>query len=299
MLRPDFAPLVGVTSFNSDNGVEDNPLLRGWIEAAQNGELVTPAQRNAMVAQLAWSQSILARPPADVLRLVANDGTVIPFPFGVSTDGAVVLGADDYVAGDVVLPPAPRPAGAASATPGGGAAGASEYITNAQRREAFDNATNALAALALQRDQIVLVGGPAPAGWVSAVVGIAVVGIAAYAAYSAYVDAEVVRQAGVTAQTRIREEAGTARVVAQTQAQTTALSLRLSHAARTGVLVPPSAIETTPIQLPPSSNPAPQAQASSLWIAGGMLGLGAVLGVIGSMKVRDARRRRLVRELAL
>ena len=193
MLRPDFAPLVGVTSFSSFNGVEDNPLLRGWIEAAQNGELVTPAQRNAMVAQLAWSQSILARPPADVLRLVANDGTVIPFPFGVSTDGAVVLGADDYVAGDVVLPPAPRPAGAASATPGGGAAGASEYITNAQRREAFDNATNALAALALQRDQIVLVGGPAPAGWVSAVVSIAVVGVAAYAAYSAYVDAEVAR----------------------------------------------------------------------------------------------------------
>lgn len=298
MLRPDFAQLVGVTSFNSDNGVEDNPLLRGWIEAAQNGELVTPAQRNAMVAQLAWSQSILARPPADVLRLVANDGTVIPFPYGVSTDGALVLGADDYVAGDVVLPPAPRPAGAASATPGG-TAGALEYVANAQRREAFDNATNALAALALQRGQIVLVGGPAPAGWVSAVVGLAVVGVAAFAAYSAYVDAEVARQAGVTAQTRIREEAGTARVVAQTQAQTTALSLRLNHAARTGVLIPPSAIETTPIQLPPSSNPAVQAQASSLWIAGGMLGLGAVLGVIGSVKVRDARRRRLVRELAL
>lgn len=298
MLRPDFAPLVGVTSFNGDNGVEDNPLLRGWIEAAQQGELVTPAQRNAMVAQLAWAQSILARPPGDVPRLVATDGTVIPFPYGVSTDGALVLGADDYVDGDVVLPPAPRPAGAAAATPGG-VAGASEYIANAQRREAFDNTTNALAALALRPGQIVRVEGAAPAGWVGHVLAIAVVGVAAYAAYSAYVDAEVARQAGATAQVRIREEAGTARVVAQTQAQTTALSMRLNHAARTGVLVPPSAIETTPIQMPPSSNPAPQAQASSLWIAGGMLGLGAVFGIVGSWRFRAARRQRLVRELAL
>lgn len=286
--------LVGLGAFNSMTGFAADPALAGWERAAMEAPgteaamLVTVAQHNTMVAQLAWSQSILRCPPSAVRRLPNGE----PFPFGVSLDRMLELGAapGEFVAGDVVLPAA-RSAGAAAlpaTTPGAG----TYTVTSAQRALAFDATQRALAALVLHRGSIVKVPNAvsAPAGWVWPVVGVVCVGIGAYAAYSAYVDARAAEANAQTAQVRIREEQGTARVVAQVNAQTQALAARLAHAQRTGQLPPPSPVETTPIQLPqpaPDTRPVPSGL-SMLWLpAAALVGAG---GAGGYVYYRERRR---------
>ena len=292
------ANLVGVGGPDSVSGYASDPQYVAWQRLAPQGALVTTAQRNAVVAQLSWARSILAKPPSSVARLA--DGT--PFPFGVSLDGALVLGAADgeYLPGDVVFPAAAS-AGAAAATGGATVVGASFTVPDATRRAAFDACDGALRLLELQPGQLVLVRDEtAPGGWIWGVAAIAVIGVAIYAAYSAYVDGEAVKAGAATQQVRIREEAHTAQVVAQTNAQTNALAQRLAFAQQTGTLPPPSPIENTPIQIPVSDTAPPSTAPSPL----GLLWYPAV-GVLGAAgigawaKWREYRVRKAVKTLGL
>ena len=291
----DPVALVGVGGPDSVAGYALTPEYAAWLANAPNGAPVTVFERNAIVAQLAWSQSMLARPPGRVLRLA--NGT--PFPFGVSRSRELVLGASrgDYESGDVVLPVA-RPSGAATVAPG--AVAATVTVTDAQRRAAFDACEVALQYLQLQPGQLTVVPGYAPVGltWLVAGVIVAVAGIAAVAAYNAVVQARAIEAGAQTQQVRIREDARVAQVVAQTNAQTNALAQRLAFAQQTGTLPPPSPIESTPIQLPRVENLTPPSSfdANSLLLpaAGGAAGL---LALVGWVKWRELQVKRAVRTL--
>jgi hypothetical protein len=297
----DTVALVGVGGPDSVAGYALTPEYQRWLDTAPSGALVSVFERNAIVAQLSWAQSMLARPPAAVRRLPNG----VPFPFEVSRSRELVLGAPrgDYQPGDVVLPQA-RPGGAAAVAPGsgsatGGAAATTATVTDAQRRGAFDACEVALAYLRLQPGQLVLVPGANPGGLTFLVAGVivAVAGIAAVAGYNAVVQARAVEAGAATQQVRIREDARVAQVVAQTNAQTNALAQRLAFAQQTGTLPPPSPIEATPVQLPRvEGRPPPSTfDASVLILPAAYAGAGAL--ALGWVKWREYQTRRAVRTL--
>lgn len=289
----DTVALVGVGGPDSVAGYALTTAYQRWLTTAPQGGLVSVFERNAIVAQLAWSQSMLARPPASVPRL-ANG---LPFPFGVSRERELVLGAaqGDYQHGDVVLPQA-RPGGALAVAPG---AAATTTVTDAQRRAAFDACGGALAYLRLQPGQLVLVPENNPGGLAYLVAGVvvAVAAVAAVAAYNTVVQARVVEAGAATQQVRIREDARVAQVVAQTNARTNALAQRLAFAQQTGTLPPPSPIETDPVQLPRVEGRAPPStfDASVLLLPAAYAGAAAF--VLGWVKWREYQTRRAVRTL--
>lgn len=301
MTRRDASALVGVGAPDTVRGYIDAPGYAAWLAEAPRG-LVTVAAHNTVVAQLAWAQSMLARPPSRVPRVSPrNGGAPVPFPYGVSADGALVLGVGrgDYEAGDFELPAA-RPAGAA-ATGGGSLTPRGTYIVaDAERRAAFDACGEVLGRLALVPGSLVMVPSVAPGGYLLALgVGVAIVcaGIGAYAAYSEHIEGERIRAAAETQQVRIREEAATAQVVAQENARLAALAQRLAFAQQTGTLPPPSPIEAQPIVIPPRPQGAPSAPSalSLLWMPGVVLGTAAAAG--GYVKYREWRMKRAARTL--
>lgn len=301
MTRRDPNALVGITVPDVIRGYADSPLLAQWLAEAPRGP-VTPAAHNAVVAQLAWCQSILARPPANVRRVVPRGGGApVPFPFGVTLDGALEIGAlgGDYEPGDIELPAA-RPAGAAA--PGGAALTprGTYVVTDAERRAAFAACGATLERLVLVPGSLVVVPATAtPAGWVNLLIGAAVVcaGIGAYAAYQQHLDEMRIREAAETERVRVREAANTAQVVAQNNARLAALAQRLAFAQQTGQLPPPSPIETQPIVIPPRPQGAPAAPSalSLLWMPG--LALGAAGAAGGYVKYREWRMQRAARTL--
>lgn len=302
MTRRDLNALVGVGAPDVVRGYIDAPALAEWIAQAPRGP-VTPGAHNTIVAQLAWAQSILARPPSRVRRVTPRGGGApVPFPYGVSPDGALALGVlgGDYEPGDIELPAA-RPAGAA-ATGGDALTPRGSYIvTNAERRAAFDACGDMLGRLALVPGSLVAVPtATAPGGYLLALgVGVAIVcaGIGAYAAYSEHIESERIRAAAATQQVRIREEANTAQVVAQNNARLAALAQRLAFAQQTGTLPPPSPIEAQPIVIPPRPNGAPSAPSalSLLWMPGAVLVVAGGAG--GYVKYREWKMKRAARTL--
>jgi len=306
------AELVGVAPPHWLRGYADSPDLAAWLALPPGGRS-TVAQRNAVVAQLAWCLSFLARPTQDV-RLVNG----VPFPYGVTPNGSsLVLGAVDYVPGDVTLPTAVRAAGAlppapvppTPPTPPSPPAPLppTVTVTDAQRRAAFDAANGLLYGLALRPGSVLVpapLGAPAvaPSGYLQAAVSVALIGAGIYAAYSAYVDAAAVEAAARVQQTRIQEEergrvirdqvriqeeGNTQRVTAQIQGKLDALAQRLAYGKATGTIPPESALEREPIQVQAQQQlyqwqanaPKDPASSSLAAIAGGALFGGALVGV--------------------
>jgi hypothetical protein len=266
-------------------GYADCPALASWLANAPAGRLVTPREHNAIVASLAWAQLILSRP---IASLPVFDGTPTPY---VLMGRNLILGATaaDYVPGDVTLPIA-RPAGAA-ALPGAGVQ--TVTIADADRRAAFELCRIALDGLALTPDKLVVVrAGTAPSGSIAALIAagavVACVGLAAHAAYSAYVEAEALKALAHTEEVRIQEQgvvrqvevqatANTAQVAAQVNGRVQAQAQRLAYGAATGTLPEPGPAETDPLHTQPivtSREPPPPS-------ADNGLSLGAILGVAG------------------
>ena len=297
MSQLDTVGLVGVGPPDSLVGYSQTPGYAAWLATAPQGALVSVDARNAIVAHLTWSQSMLARPPSQVPRL-ANG---FPFPFDVSRSGELVLGASaaDYEPGDIVMPRR-NPAGAAEVAPNPpNRRGESVTVSDAERRGAFDACEGALALLRLRPGQLFVVPGANPAGVAWLVIGtiVAVAGIAAVAAYNTIVESRALEVGARTDQVRIQEDARVAQVVAQTNAQTNALAQRIALAQQTGVLIDPSPIESTPIQMPrvEGTEPPSTFDASFLLLPAAYAGAAAL--ALGYVKWREYQVRRAARTL--
>lgn len=231
------------------------PAVQSWLQKATAGLPVTVEERSAMIAHLAWQSDVLARPPADVLRVRDSQGELVPFPYGALPGPRIALGGASYAAGDIVMP-ASRPAGAA---PASAASPTTVAVSDAQRSAAYRNVQGLLHGLSLPPADIVV--DTAPAGWwavsyapsgnLLAVVVVCCVVVAASSALVAYTAEAKIKAQEETARVRIVENGQTARVVAQVQGQTEALAHRLAYAQQTGVMPPPSPIELRPIESAP------------------------------------------------
>lgn len=259
--------LVDTAPPSIGSGYADDPNLLAWLARAPRGLPVTIPQHNAMVAALAWCQSVLATTPEAVQRI--GDGG-IACPFGVSDDGDVLtLGTTRFVDGDIVLPASTAPAGAEPVPAIRPVPPSTRVITQQQRRLAFDAATRCLENMRLWPQSIVsaspgdVVAAAMPAGALPAiaaglvwpVVVVAVAGAGIYAGYRAYVETRVAESRASVERIRIQANAQTAAIVAQEQAKIQALTIRVAHAQQTGVLLPPSPIEGQPIVVPQVAPP--------------------------------------------
>lgn len=244
-------------------GYADHPLVRAWERKAQAGEPVTFAERNALVASLAWSADVFARPP----RYREAVSLFVPTGPGVT----LALGAVPFLGGDVraPLPGAPTaPAGSAIQAP----AATQGVVTAAERLARWQTVHAILFKLALRPAQLVLVPAPpgaAPAGNPMligvgvglAVTVVAVVGVGSYAAYAAYTEGVRIESAARTQQVRYAEEQMTARTAVREKAKLDAAAQRFAAMRVSGQWIPPTPQETadTPVEPHPAMTGEPSA----------------------------------------
>jgi len=301
-IAPLLVPTRTIGPFPGTGGGSLDALVASWTAKALRGEPVTAAERNALVASLAAVGDLVARPP--------TVGTT-PFDIGTTDSGdlAVLFGAvgGSFVDGDNVTvptsiapsgaavvaprptpgvppPPAPSSTPPSPAPPAPSADAPLEYqvVTVEQRRATWETVRGTLNALRLRPDQIETVPAEtAPSGNPLIVAGafIVVAGIAAFAVY------EVSRAAdeAATQQVRIREDAATARVVADLHAKQVAFASRLAVYQQTGSMPPAAPIETMATPAPTSNQTADWRvelgdRIASAALYGG-LGLAGILGV--------------------
>lgn len=250
-------------------GYSDHPLVQSWLRKATAGEPVTFAERNALVASLAWAADVFATPPQ------RGDGVTlfVPEPNGTIT---LALGAQNFVSGDVAAPYGDpiRPAGSAIAPPDPSAPAVVRSIvtlTSAARAERWLDIHAILRVLKLSTAQLELRPAPAqsviPAGFpplaiVGAVASVGlVVGVGAYTAYAAYTESVRIESAAHTQQVQIVESQITARAAAHEKAKLDAAAMRFQVLRQTGTLPPELPIERAPTPIEPhptlTGQPAP------------------------------------------
>lgn len=279
-------------------GYSGLPEYASWLQKTSRGEPVTIDEHNVMVLHLAWLRDIFATPPLDV-PVIATPTRSVPFPFAVSGMGdaaKLMLGAQPYTPGEIVLPRAGA-AGAAVPPPVTPPTTGGSFIVvpNAQRSAYYQNVSALAEGLSLGNLRLSV--GPAqtqPAGWLwPALAGGALLvgaGVFAYALFSRYEQAQV----DTAVQTaRVHEDGMTARRVQELQAAYNATAQRYAYAQQTGQMPDPSPLESAPTaNIPPENppNPSPTGLPSSLAVGGLALTVGALFG--GGYVLQDRRAKR-------
>ncbi len=242
-------------------GYSDDPLLASWRAKSAAGIPVTPAERNTFIASLAWTADMLALPVGS--KPFAS--VIAPNPSAATPDGiAVVLGVQDFVAGDVTITGI-RPAGDAAlpdvppTPPTVPPVPTTVTITTAERYASWNMARAVLNAMALMPDQMRSVPvAAAPAGnpavlaaiiWPVTVVAIVAVG--AYAVYAAYTGATRITADAHVREVVIVEDTRKANVAAQWEAKLRSEAMRHAAEAAQGHPIAPGPIETADVVVPP------------------------------------------------
>lgn len=247
-----------------NGGIFDARTFTAWSDQAAAGTPVSVTSRNRLVAALALSADLIALAPVPSEQMTAQFFSVVE-----GGQVALRLGAASFVDGDISapigVPPSGfvvRPAGAAATPPPAPAPTGTITITSAERRAQWERARGVLETLRLTPDALRYEpGAVADAGNPLALLApfttpgviIIISGIAAYAAYSAYVNGRRITEAEVTQRIRIQEQAHTARAASQMAAQSAAYSLRLEEWKRTGRLPPPAPFEQQPVPVTPAT----------------------------------------------
>lgn len=293
-------PMMGTLPPPSENGWATSPLLASWSQKVRAGQPVTIDEHNAMVAQLAFSRTILSQTgPLALPALPTDDGR----------RAAVVLGASafqDRPAATTAAPPASAqsPILNVIAGPPLGA-----MLSDQARREWCTVADGAGAMLRLEPEMIVANTAPSgapfallaaiPAAAYGTVAFVMAAGVFAFAAYRGFTNA----QAQETQRVRIRYDSVRAQRVDEMNQQLQSQTARWAASRAAGRDIAPGPIETRgvspipdPNRPPPSTlNTAIDALKDGLVTVGGYgaiaLGFTALVGVGERMLARRELRR--------